>query len=737
MVKSLKRIVIRAICLTMLAFILYGSINGYADNDAKIKLNEAVKEYDVTSVMLVLEDKDKELSGEDMLDPRINDRFVLYKDSKLAGSISDSAYWVKAIIENGTDEVQNIFLDISKPHLNNLSLYRFDHSKLISEMQTGRDYSFGQRAINHRNFVFEITMLPETEETIFIRVDTKSYFQLPVKLYTSRAFVEKDYTTQLFLGIYYGIMLAMFLYNLVLYMALKDKVYLFYIFYILGFSLVQLVWDGLAFQFLWPDAPVWDVRSNPVLIIFTSYFVLQFSRSFLHVGEKSRLADRIISYMLVLLAVIGALAFVIPPATALKLSVYSATAAIVMCIGNIWIVGFHNKSVYLYSISWAALFIGVSLNIAAAYRFLPINAVTLYSPRVGSAVEAVLLSLALVNRFNRIKQEKLIEQKQKVLLKSLHEITKTLTSTQELDILLKYILRSLSELTKNENGIIILKQDRQYVVKDSLGYDEIGLKNKVLEELEEDKSFNRILREDIAVTLMNVEMDRYGINITAKTFTGIPIIYHESLLGLIVLYSMNSKEINYMENQIIYDFAGQVGISIQNLMLFDRVKKMATIDGLTGVFNRIHFTGMAELAFRELQKSNKNLSLVMMDIDNFKLVNDRYGHLVGDKVLQELVKCLKEVLGPNSIIGRYGGEEFLILLKETSIQEAYQIAEKTRNAVENLRVYLDNKEVVKFTISLGVSTTNKDISDIWSLVEKADRALYLSKENGKNLVNIC
>jgi diguanylate cyclase (GGDEF)-like protein len=200
---------------------------------------------------------------------------------------------------------------------------------------------------------------------------------------------------------------------------------------------------------------------------------------------------------------------------------------------------------------------------------------------------------------------------------------------------------------------------------------------------------------------------------------------------------MNSKEINYIENQIIYDFAGQVGISIQNLMLFDRVKKMATIDGLTGVFNRIHFTGMAELAFRELQKSNKNLSLVMMDIDNFKLVNDRYGHLAGDKVLQELVKCLKEVLGPNSIIGRYGGEEFLILLKETSIQEAYQIAEKMRNAVENLSVCLAEKEVVKFTISIGVSTTNKDISDIWSLVEKADQALYLSKENGKNLVNIC
>lgn len=726
-------------CTFLVMIILLALCPGivHADSDFKVSIDNKQDEYDVTAELLIMEDKGRGLSSADMLDPDISGRFIPYKDSKFAGEISDSAFWAKVRIENGTGEVQNMFLDISKPHLNNISLYIYDQQGLIKEIKAGRDFPFGQRDIRHRNFVFEIKLLPKAEETVLLRVETKSYLQLPIKLYSSRAFVEKEYGMQLFLGIYYGIMLAMFLYNLVLLLALKDRVYLYYILYILWFSLMQLVWDGFAFQFLWPGRPDWDVRSNPFFIVLTSYFALQFSRSFLHVSEKSELADKIINGILTVLALVGVLALIVPPWLALKLSVYSATLALVMCIANIRIVGFRNKSVVLYSIAWGAIFIGVMLNLLSAYGVLPVNIVTLYSPRVGSAVEVVLLSLALVNRFNRMRQEKIMEEKQKVLLKSLHEITKTLTSTHDLDILLKYILRSLSEVTKYENGIIILKQGQNFNIKDSLGYAEAGLKDKLLDGLEQDKSFVTIIGMDKAVTLVDVDMTCYGINRTAKTFTGIPIIYHKQLLGLIVLYSMNSKDNNDIENQIIYDFAGQIGITIQNIMLFDKVKKMATIDGLTGAFNRIHFTGLAELALLEQQKTGSALSVIMLDIDDFKQINDSYGHIAGDKVLRELVNCMREILGPESIIGRYGGEEFLVLLPETSTAEAYKIAENMRMTVENMRIHLDEKRVVKFTISIGVSDTTRNRGNVWSLVEKADEALYMSKQKGKNLVNIC
>lgn len=712
-------------------------LSGHADGDALIRVDGIQGEYDAQAVLGILEDREKELSIEDMSYPEVDSRFVPFKDSNYAGKITDSAYWTKLVVENETDKLQELFLDISKPHLNKVTLYKHDTRGLVSEVRTGRDYPFSQREVRHRNFVFKIRLMPESRETYYIRVETESYLQLPVKLYSSRAFVEREYNAQLSLGIYYGIMLAMFLYNLVLLLALRDRVYLHYILYILCFSMLQLVWDGLAFQYLWPDSPGWDVRSNPFLIVLTSYFVLKFSRSFLHVAENSKLADRIIGIVLTILALNGILTLFIPPAWALRLAVYSATLALALCMASIWLVGFGSRPVYLYIIAWAAMFVGVILNLLSAYGLLPINLITLYSPRVGSAVEVVLLSLALVNRFNRIKQEKLHEEKQKLLLKSLHEITKTLTSTHDLEVLLKYILKSLSEVTKYENGIIILKQDQRFQVKDFLGYAEADLKNRLLEGLEQDESFKTIIEINKAVTLTDVDMNSYGINRRAKTFTGIPITYHKQLLGLIVLYSMNKKEKNDLESQIIYDFAGQIGITIQNLMLFERVKKMATIDGLTGAFNRIHFTGIVELALQELEKESSPMSLLMIDIDDFKHINDNYGHIAGDKVLKELVACMKEVLGPDSIIGRYGGEEFMVLLKNKNVMEAGQIAEELRRAVEDMCIHLDERSIVQFTISVGVSDTSRETGNIWSLLEKADQALYVSKQKGKNLVSMC
>ena len=725
------------VLVTTLVLIVYSSIVAWGDTDSTILINEVAREYDLTNTIQILVDREKVLNINDLFDAHINRDFIYFNESKLSGVISDSAYWIRVDIKNITQEAQNMFLDLSKPHLGNVIFYRYSNDELIKEVQTGRQYSFHNREINHRNFVFEINLLPETQETLFFRVETESYLQLPMKLYKAQNFIEKEYKTQLFFGLYYGIMLAMLLYNLVLYLSLKDSTYLYYVLYLFGFAIMQLIWDGLAFQYFWPLSPAWDVKANPFFLIFTAISAVQFSRSFLRVNEKSKLADKAITYLLITLVFIGALTLFISPSISIKLAVYIVSMGLIICIANIWVVGFKDRSVYLYTLAWAALFVGALMNLLAAYRILPLNWMTLYSPRIGSVFEVVLLSLALVDRFNRIKQEKVIEEKQRVLLKTLNDITKTLTSTHDLDILLKYILKNVTMLTKYDNGILILKHNEKFIIKEALGFLEDELKDQTLELLDQDTCFKRMLEENKAVTLTNVDMNYYSINKIVKVCTGIPIIYHEELLGLLVLYSMNSTNTNDFENKIFFDFAGQVGISIQNLRLFNEVKRMATIDGLTGVFNRNHFTHLSELALKELQKSNVCLSLIMLDIDHFKQINDGFGHLGGDKVLQQLVACLKEIINSNGIIGRYGGEEFLILLKETNINEAYKIAEKIRKSVEKLKVYIDDVNFVQFTISIGVSTANKDMIDIWELIEKADQALYLSKESGRNLVNIC
>lgn len=724
----------RCFLLSVLFIILSNSV--VFGSSEVVKILEDVAEYDLTSTIMILEDKEKGLKIEDILNHQHEGQFIPYNKSSFSGIISDSAFWMKVILSNTTDKAQNVFMEISKPHLGNLSFYRYLDGQVISHVQTGRHYAFQNREVKHRNFVFEMNMLPQTEEEIFFRVETESYLQFPVKLYKTQSFLEKEYRSQLVFGTYYGIMLVMFLYNLVLLISLKERTYLYYILYIFGFSMVQLVWDGLAFQYLWPTMPTWDIRANPFFLICTAIFALQFSRSFLRVKEKNRVLDKWINY-LILIMTLGAISTLfIPAAAATKLAALIVSITLITCIINIFIVGNYDRTVYLYSSAWAMLFLGVVLNLLAAYRILPINFITLYSPRIGSIAEVVLLSLALVDRFNRIKQEKIVEEKQRVLLKTLHDITKTLTSTHDIEELVQYILKNVAELARYENGLLILKQQDSYIIKDALGYMAHELKAKALPSLEGEKVFWRIVLENKTTALTDTDLSGFGINRKVGTLMGIPIVYHKELLGLIILYSFQTKKINELENKIINDFAGQVGISIQNLRLFNEIRRMAITDGLTGVWNRKHFAGIAEEALQEAKRSNRRLSIIMIDIDWFKQINDSYGHIAGDRVLVELVSCLRINLDERGSIGRYGGEEFLVLLKDIGIHEAYKIAESMRRSVEKLKICLDEASTVRFTISMGLSTLKQDTKDIWEMIDQADQALYISKEGGRNLVNI-
>ena len=125
----------------------------------------------------------------------------------------------------------------------------------------------------------------------------------------------------------------------------------------------------------------------------------------------------------------------------------------------------------------------------------------------------------------------------------------------------------------------------------------------------------------------------------------------------------------------------------------------------------------------------------MLDIDNFKRINDKYGHLVGDKVLKHLVKNIKDETREMDNIIRYGGEEFIILLSGTSLEEGGVVAEKIRESIENSPVYLENNKKMKYTISIGVTQFEINLhKDMKNLINDVDQKMYLAKELGKNRV---
>ncbi len=201
-------------------------------------------------------------------------------------------------------------------------------------------------------------------------------------------------------------------------------------------------------------------------------------------------------------------------------------------------------------------------------------------------------------------------------------------------------------------------------------------------------------------------------------------------LGELTL-SRNTKflddEIVKMENLI-----SALIYPLRNALLYKQAVEKAYIDPLTGVSNRAAFDKTIEQEFELAKRHNNNLSLMMLDIDHFKQINDNFGHVVGDAVLKSFADCITDCMRRTDSIFRYGGEEFAILLRNAQLDGAALLAERMREKIENLDFDYESVSV-SVTVSIGVAQLNADENSN-SFIDRADKYLYAAKENGRNRV---
>jgi diguanylate cyclase (GGDEF)-like protein len=178
-------------------------------------------------------------------------------------------------------------------------------------------------------------------------------------------------------------------------------------------------------------------------------------------------------------------------------------------------------------------------------------------------------------------------------------------------------------------------------------------------------------------------------------------------------------------------------ISLSGLAVSDKMNSLIIRDGLTGLFNKPYIHQRLDEEFYRSRRYNHDLSLMMIDLDNFKALNDRFGHAVGDHLLRYFSQVIADTVRPSDVAARYGGEEFLIILPETRKEEAQTVAERLLNRISLYPFRVDSrKEDVPFTISIGVTAYPDHGESAEDLVELADQALYEAKKNGKNKVAV-
>ena len=235
-------------------------------------------------------------------------------------------------------------------------------------------------------------------------------------------------------------------------------------------------------------------------------------------------------------------------------------------------------------------------------------------------------------------------------------------------------------------------------------------------------------------------------NIEEKEFTpdkkilALPLISESKNVGVLAAKS-TEDEISAKDTDYLEQLAGQIAITIHRANVYAEILKHATLDALTGFYNRRQLEERIKQEVANAKRQHAPLCGIMTDIDFFKSVNDTYGHAVGDLVLKTIAKVIRGQLREYDIAGRYGGEEFSLLLPFTKVNEAQMVAERLRQAVEEKVIDISKinpeseQKTIKITISLGIYEIKENDNED-DLIRKADKALYQAKNTGRNKVVI-
>ncbi len=212
---------------------------------------------------------------------------------------------------------------------------------------------------------------------------------------------------------------------------------------------------------------------------------------------------------------------------------------------------------------------------------------------------------------------------------------------------------------------------------------------------------------------------------------GVPMVWGSEFIG--VLFVFSDVSFGRTDLKLLGLFGSHAAASIRNARMHRELHELAITDSLTGIFNRHHFFELAEAAFGNARRYNLPISALMMDLDFFKQVNDTHGHLAGDEVLRVSIQRCARIIRETDTFGRYGGEEFVMILPETDLQGAQVLAERLRQAVGKDPVVV-GEQPIPITASFGVAQMAEETATLQQLLNRADQALYKAKESGRNQV---
>ncbi|OCL26090.1 hypothetical protein U472_08725 [Orenia metallireducens] len=318
-------------------------------------------------------------------------------------------------------------------------------------------------------------------------------------------------------------------------------------------------------------------------------------------------------------------------------------------------------------------------------------------------------------------------------LSTLQRTSNTINSTLNLDEVIDLTVDViLGTMGVSMAGLFLLdQQDNKLKLVSSIGVPD-NKETKKLIELAERTADNLIQNNSVLITdKVSEDIKNKFETLNLISAVCIPLKVRDNMLGAITAAQLDfPRNFKEADKSFLTTLANQIAIAIENATMYKQMEDLATRDGLTKLYNHSYFQDALREEIFKAKESKTELSLMMMDIDNFKEFNDTYGHQVGDKVLKSLARLLKEEARDLDIVARYGGEEFAIILPKTDSATVLAIGERLNDLVRNMVVEYDNLRL-KVTISIGAAYYKAGLSQK-ELINAADTALYQAKRRGKD-----
>ncbi|MBT8765381.1 hybrid sensor histidine kinase/response regulator [Metapseudomonas boanensis] len=376
-----------------------------------VEFDEQTRYLPLGQHMDVFEDVRGDAGIDDISSPALESSFRRHDKPVLNAGYSRSVFWLRIdlayrpITQGGQ---QTWLLELAYPPLDNLDLYLPDGQGGFKLAQrTGDALPFSSRQILQNNYLFSLSLQPNDVQRVYLRLQSQGSIQAPLAIWSPKAYLEEQPGRIYVLGIIYGVLLVMMIYNLFIYLSVRDTSYLHYILYIASFGFYQVSVNGAGIEYFWPDNPWWANAATPFLIGSAVLFGCQFARSFLHTSDHSPWMDR----SLLGLMLLGALAMLLSLTASYALALRLATSlaliftVVIFSAGVLaWLRGMRVARYFI--IAWSAFLLGGAINTLMVLGYLPNVFITMYASQIGSALEVGLLSLALADRINAMKEER-------------------------------------------------------------------------------------------------------------------------------------------------------------------------------------------------------------------------------------------------------------------------------------------------------------------------------------------